>query len=172
MASRACDVVIVGGGPYALSAAAHLRAIEGLDTQVFGEPMSFWRQMPIGMLLRSNWTATHIADPQRSLTLEDFQAATRSRFSTPVPLDRFVEYGLWFQQRAVPDLVHQKVVRIESGPSGFLASLADGTTVRARRVVIAVGVASFAWRPPEFDGLPSCLASHTSEHRDLARFAG
>ena len=51
----ACDVAIVGAGPYALSAAAHLRAIKGLDVRVFGEPMSFWRQMPIGMCLRSNW---------------------------------------------------------------------------------------------------------------------
>jgi FAD-dependent urate hydroxylase len=66
----------------------------------------------------------------------------------------------------------QRVIRIESGPSGFLASLADGHAVRARHVVIAVGVASFAWRPPEFDGLPSCLASHSAEHRDLARFRG
>jgi FAD-dependent urate hydroxylase len=139
---------------------------------VFGEPMSFWRQMPVGMLLRSNWTATHIADPHRSLTLDEYQAATRDQFSLPVPLDRFIQYGLWFQRRAVPDLVHQKVVRIDSSPSGFVASLADGSAVRARHVVIAVGVGSFAWRPPEFDGLPSCLASHSSAHRDLAQFAG
>lgn len=168
----ACDVAIVGAGPYALSAAAHLRAIKGLDVRVFGEPMSFWRQMPAGMFLRSNWTATHIADPHRSLTLEEYQAATGDRLSLPVPLDHFIQYGLWYQRRAVPDLVHQKVVRIESSPSGLMAFLADGRAVRARHIVIAVGVASFAWRPPEFDGLPSCLASHSSEHRDLGQFAG
>jgi cation diffusion facilitator CzcD-associated flavoprotein CzcO len=172
MTATACDVAIVGGGPYALSAAAHLRAIKGLEIQVFGEPMSFWRQMPIGMCLRSNWTATHIADPNRSLTLEEYQTATSDQFSVPVPLDRFIQYGLWYQRRAVPDLVQQKVVRIESSPSGFLARLADGRAVRARHIVIAVGIASFAWRPPEFEGLPSCLASHSSEHRDLAQFAG
>jgi cation diffusion facilitator CzcD-associated flavoprotein CzcO len=172
MIATACDVAIVGGGPYALSAAAHLRAIKGMEIQVFGEPMSFWRQMPTGMLLRSNWTATHIADPNRSLTLEEYQAATGDQFSVPVPLDRFIQYGLWYQRHAVPDLVHEKVLRIESSPRGFLAFLAHGRVVRARHIVIAVGVASFAWRPPEFEGLPACLASHSSEHRDLAQFAG
>jgi len=66
----ACDVAIIGAGPYGLSAAAHLRTVKGLEVRVFGEPMSFWDyNMPVGMLLRSNWTATQIADPNRSLTL-------------------------------------------------------------------------------------------------------
>ena len=70
------DVVIIGAGPYGLSAAAHLRTIEGLEVSVFGEPMSFWeRNMPIGMLLRSNWTATQISDPNRSLTLRSVSSS-------------------------------------------------------------------------------------------------
>ena len=68
-----CDVTIVGAGPYGLSAAAHLRTVKGLEVRVFGEPMSFWeRHMPVGMRLRSNWTATHIADSNRALTLEAY----------------------------------------------------------------------------------------------------
>src|SRR5204862_2101609 len=63
--STRADVVVVGAGPYGLSAAAHLRA-GGLQTLVFGEPMSFWRRhMPGGMLLRSSPTASSIADPDR-----------------------------------------------------------------------------------------------------------
>ena len=66
-----CDVAIIGAGPYGLSASAHLRTIKGLDVHTFGEPMSFWeRNMPVGMLLRSGWAATHIASPNESLTLE------------------------------------------------------------------------------------------------------
>jgi hypothetical protein len=62
------DVVIIGAGPYSLSAAAHLRVVAGLQTRVFGEPMSFWKQnMPAGMFLRSPWSATHIADPNVKL---------------------------------------------------------------------------------------------------------
>jgi cation diffusion facilitator CzcD-associated flavoprotein CzcO len=168
-----CDVTIVGAGPYGLAAAAHLRTIEGLEVRVFGEPMSFWkRHMPAGMLLRSNWTATQIADPNRSLTLEAYQAACGNHLSHPVPLDRFIQYGLWYQRQAVPDLDQRKITRIESGPSGFRVILADGEEIRSRRVVVAVGIGSFAWRPPEFEGLPPLLASHSSEHRDLSRFAG
>ena len=37
-----CDVAIVGAGPYGLSTAAHLKAANGLDIRVFGEPMGFW----------------------------------------------------------------------------------------------------------------------------------
>ena len=44
--------------------------------------------------------------------------------------------------------------------------------MRARRVVVAAGIAPFAYTPPEFAELPSELASHSSEHRELRRFAG
>src|SRR5579859_6640625 len=100
-----CDVAILGAGPYGLSIAAHLCRVRGLDVRVFGEPMSFWdRNMPVGMLLRSNWTATQIAGPDESVTLEAFQQATGKSFSMPVPLDCFIQYGLWYQKLAVPHL--------------------------------------------------------------------
>ena len=58
-----CSVAIIGAGPYGLSAAAYLRAA-GVEARVFGHPMAFWdTQMPAGMHLRSNWAASHIADP-------------------------------------------------------------------------------------------------------------
>src|SRR5580704_8446267 len=114
------DVVIVGAGPYGLSAAAHLATIKGLEIRVFGEPMSFWnRNMPAGMLLRSNWTATEIASPGDTLTLEAFQSASGNRFSTPVPLECFVEYGRWYQHQAVPDLDQRKIARVEPHAKGF-----------------------------------------------------
>jgi FAD-dependent urate hydroxylase len=173
MGITCCDVAIVGAGPYGLSAAAHLRTIKGLEVRVFGEPMSFWdRQMPVGMFLRSNWTATQIADPKDSLTLEAFQAASGVQFSTPVPLDRFVEYGIWYQRRALPDLDQRKIVRVETHPKGFRLSLEDGELLYSRRVLIAAGIGAFTWRPPEFDSLPAPLVSHTSEHRNLGKFAG
>jgi FAD-dependent urate hydroxylase len=167
------DVTILGAGPYGLAAAAHLRRIKGLDVRVFGEPMSFWeRNMPIGMILRSNWTATHIADPERSLTLEAYRTASGNHLSAPVPLDRFVQYGKWYQRQAVPDLDQRSIALIESRPNGFRVTLEDGEVVNSRRIVIAGGIGSFAWRPPEFASLPSSLVSHASEHRDLGRFSG
>ncbi len=57
-----CDVLVIGAGPYGLSSATYLRAA-GIETRVFGTPMEFWaKQMPVGMCLRSNWGASHIAD--------------------------------------------------------------------------------------------------------------
>jgi thioredoxin reductase len=168
-----CDVAIIGAGPYGLSAAAHLRRVKGLDVRVFGQPMSFWdRQMPRGMLLRSNWTATQIASPDSLLSLEAFQKANGVKFGIPVPLERFVEYGKWYQAQTVADLDQREVSRIEIDTSGFYVTLHDGEIFRSHRVIVAAGISSFACRPPEFQNLPSSLVSHTSEHRDLHTFAG
>jgi FAD-dependent urate hydroxylase len=168
-----CDITIIGAGPYGLSAAAHLRTIPGLDVRVFGKPMSFWqRHMPVGMLLRSGWDATHIADPANAFTLEAFQAASGNRFSKPVPLDQFVKYGQWYQQQTLPDLDPREISRVESGPEGFQIHLEGGETLSSRRVIVAAGIQPFARRPQEFAGVDPALATHTSEHHDFARFAG
>lgn len=168
-----CDVVIVGAGPYGLSAAAHLRSIKGLDVLIFGEPMSFWeRMMPAGMFLRSAWTATHIAHPGLSFTLEAYQASSGEQFPHPVPLESFVRYGQWYQRRAVPDVDSRSVTRIERDTNGFRVTLGDGEAIICRKVVVAAGIGAFAWRPSEFSGLPSSLASHTAEHTQFEKFLG
>jgi cation diffusion facilitator CzcD-associated flavoprotein CzcO len=47
------QLLVIGAGPYALSAAALARE-QGIQTMVLGRPMGFWRQnMPEGMFLRS-----------------------------------------------------------------------------------------------------------------------
>ena len=166
------DVVVIGAGPYGLSAAAHLNA-HGVNVRVFGETMSFWdRNMPEGMCLRSPWEASQLSDPARSLTIDAFQTASGVPVSRPIPIGRFVAYGRWFQSHAVPNLEQRKVVEIEKDTAGFRVVLADGEAVRCGRVVIAGGIGPFAVRPPQFAGLPRELASHSSEHRDLNRFRG
>src|SRR5438046_3407775 len=88
-----CDVAIVGAGPYGLSAAAHLRAANGLDVRVFGEPMSFWeRHMPKGMLLRSPLEGSHLSDPSGALSLEAYAAARGNPLTAPLPLPRSEEH--------------------------------------------------------------------------------
>jgi len=168
-----CDIAIVGAGPYGLSAAAHLRAANGWDIRVFGEPMSFWEtHMPKGMLLRSPLAGSHLSDPSRSLTLQAYQSASGNQITAPLPLQRFTDYGRWFQSRAVPDLDPRKVDRVEKNGAGFRLTLEDGETWKARRVIIAAGIMSFAWQPLEFRHLPFALASHACAHRDLSSFAG
>jgi FAD-dependent urate hydroxylase len=167
------DVAIVGAGPYGLSTAAHLRAADGLDIHVFGEPMSFWeRHMPKGMLLRSPLAGSHLSDPQRSLTLNDYGEVTGNGITAPLPLSRFIQYGRWFQGQAVPQTHNHKIERIEKNGFGFCLSAEGGEKWKVRRVVIAAGIESFASRPVEFRNLPAELVSHTCDHRDLSGFAG
>jgi FAD-dependent urate hydroxylase len=167
-----CDVAIVGAGPYGLAAASHLHAADELSICVLGEPMSFWdRQMPQGMLLRSPYVASNIADPERRLTLDGYQADTHQQLSRPVGLEQFVDYGRWFQQQAFPRLDPRQVARIEKN-GAFQLELVDGESLRANRVIVAAGIMPFAWKPSQFRELPHELASHTSGHRNLARFAG
>lgn len=167
------DITIIGAGPYGLSVAAHLRTIKGLEVRVFGDPMSFWRSnMPAGMFLRSNWTATQIASPTGELTLEEFQADRHTSVGIPVSIDHFIQYGLWYQNRAVPDLDRRKISRVERAAGGFKITVQDGETFQSRRVVIACGIGSFARRPSEFSTLPAAMASHTVEHSDFAKFSG
>jgi FAD-dependent urate hydroxylase len=167
------DVVILGAGPYGLSAAAHLKTIPGLRARIFGEAMSFWQEnMPAGMLLRSPWDASHIADPKGTLTLDAYVAARGNHMPAPVPLQRFVDYGRWFQRHAAPDLDTRKITQIDRNGNGFLVKTDDGETLHTRRVVVAAGIAAFAYRPRLFDGLPASLVSHSSDAGDIKRFSG
>ena len=167
-----CYVAVIGAGPYGLSAAAYLRAAR-VETRVFGEPMAFWQnQMPAGMCLRSNWGASHIADPQRELTLDEYCRQNGNHILKPIPLERFVDYGRWYQGQVVPDLDKNHVRSVEADARGFRLFMADGEEVTSRRVVVAAGISAFATRPAEFNGIPSALASRTSEHNDLRKFNG
>jgi cation diffusion facilitator CzcD-associated flavoprotein CzcO len=165
------DVVIIGAGPYGLASAAHLRA-KGVETRVFGEPMSFWeRHMPRGMFLRSAPSASSLGDPTGRLGLSQFRSAHGLAAAKPVPIDHFVRYGHWFQEHAVPNVERRVITRVSPNSRGFHVRVADGEEFHARRVVVATGISNFAHRPTEFEKLPLALASHTFDQDDLGRFA-
>ena len=171
-APTACHVAVIGAGPYGLAIAAHLNAA-GIETRVFGEAMGFWRKhMPRGMKLRSAWRASHIADHAAALTLDRFAEIHGVERVENFPIERFIAYGEWFRRNAVPHLDARRIERIESATHGFKLVLADGESVHARRVVIAMGLANQEFRPAEFANVPSELASHSSAHVDFARFRG
>jgi cation diffusion facilitator CzcD-associated flavoprotein CzcO len=134
--------------------------------------MSFWRGMPKGMLLRSNMSATNIVEPQGPLSLRSYMAETGIELDYPVPLSAFIEYGLWVQRTAVPDVDRRSVVALRRAPGGFTVSLSDGGSVSAERAVVAAGIAPFPRIPSGFEDLPAEFVSHTSSHRDLSEFAG
>jgi FAD-dependent urate hydroxylase len=167
------DVVLIGAGPYGLSAGAHIRAISGLQSRVFGEPMSFWEHhMPKGMHLRSPWDGSHFSDPQGMLTLDAYITACGNQFKKPIPVERFVGYGKWFQSQAVPDVERRKVSTVLRDRAGFRLEMENGETIFTRRVVVAGGIAHFTYYPDLFKGLPSELVSHSSDHSELGQFSG
>ncbi len=168
-----CEVAVVGAGPYGLAVAAHLNAA-AVAVRAFGDPMSFWRDnMPKGMMLRSPWIATHIADPRGQFSLDVF---ARRHEIAPVPgqlpLAQFLRYGEWFQRQAVPDVDARKVARVESGNRGFRVRLEDDDVVHARRIVVAMGLARQEVRPAPFADLPPTLVSHACEHATLDHWRG
>ncbi|GGQ49127.1 NAD(P)-binding domain-containing protein [Streptomyces asoensis] len=168
------DLLVVGAGPYGLSVAAHAAAA-GLTLRVFGRPMASWRDnMPGGMFLKSEPWASNLSDPEGRLRLDAY-CATRgvtARHGEPIPVEMFADYGLWFARHAVPAVDERTVTRIAARPGGFEAVTADGETVRARTVALAVGVMPFVEIPAPLRGLSPALVSHSSHHGDLDRFRG
>ena len=171
----ACDVAIIGAGPYGLSLAAHLRSA-GVETRIFGSPMGTWRsRMPAGMYLKSEGCASNLSDPGGSFTLARLARQSGhpyASYALPVALDTFVEYGLGFQRALVPDVEDTHVVALQAADSGFSLRLTDDTSVRARRVVVAVGPTYFEHIPSILKTLPPGYVSHSSHHRDLSVFKG
>src|SRR5579871_442387 len=167
-----CEVAVIVAGPYGLSVAAHLHS-RNLAPVVFGDVMGFWKtSMPKGIVLRSPLEGSHIGHPDQALTLDHFLSVEGVERREPVPIEFFIRYGEWFQRAAVAAVDPRRVCRVESLPHGFSVSTEDGSTIRARRVVVATGLAGHEYRPPQFTHLASELATHCSAHSSLDRFAG
>lgn len=162
-----CEVAIVGAGPYGLSAGSHLKAL-GVDARIFGEPMQFWGTgMPSGMLLRSPRPASTISDPHSAFTLEAYEAVSGTKPVKRVTWKTFVSYGRWFQEQIGVPLDRRSVCEIRREGADFRVTLSDGTTLTARRVVVAAGIGPFRKNPEVFSGLCPCRASHCYEGRKL-----
>jgi thioredoxin reductase len=174
-------VVVAGAGPYGLAVAAHLRA-RHVPVRVFGDPMSSWRhQMPPGMFLKSTPRASSISAPVPGYTLADYCAARGIGplgRDEPVPIDLFIDYGRWFQQELVPDIENAKICELGRHDGGIQLTLDTGEPVRAGIVIVATGLARFAYVPPSLavlapDGMsPDAAVSHSSQYGDLRALAG
>lgn len=165
------EVIVVGAGPYGVSATAYLRSA-GVEVGILGDPMSFWRAMPERMLLRSNRTATSMVHHAGPYSIVAHAAATKTPLEMPYPLGRFVAYGEWVQQQVASDVDRRRVEHVARVDDGFALRLEDGDVVHTRRVVIATGIADFPRRPPVAEGLDPRFVSHTADHADLSTFAG
>ncbi len=144
--------------------------------RVFGDSMAMWRtSMPKGMSLKSEGFASSLYDPSGQFTLARYCAENGIPYADvglPVTLDAFTHYGMTFQSRFVPHLENRIVTGLLRHTAGFELQFGDGDAVIARRVVVAVGVGYFAHMPEVLAHLPPDLASHSSHHHALDRFAG
>jgi thioredoxin reductase len=169
------STVIIGAGPYGLSVAAHLRH-SGIPFRIFGRPMDSWlAHMPKGMMLKSDGFASNIYDPENAFTLGQFCAERGIEYADtgkPVRLETFTAYGLAFRDRMVPELEDTLVTSVGRVRDGFQLQLEDGETVRARTVVLAVGITHFAYTPENLMHLPAEFISHSARHHEVEPFRG
>ena len=161
--------VVIGAGPYGLSVTAHLKG-KGIPTQIFGKPMEFWKKMPPAMYLKSSWSALGISDPAGKYSLNRFSKAAGIPREEPVRLQTFLRYGQWFQQRVVPEVDQTYVKLLAQDGRGFHLDLEDGRSIKASKVVVAAGIASFANVPAFASHLPTTLVSHCQEYNDFSQF--
>ncbi len=169
------DTAVIGAGPYGLSVAAHLHG-QKADFRIFGRPLDTWRtHMPRGMFLKSDGFASSLSSPEPGATLADYCLERDVPYhptDIPVPLETFVDYGLDFQRRFVPNLEQHDVMSLARDGRGFRLALDTGEEFRAKQVVVATGITHFASMPQIVEGMSPELVSHSSVHRDLDRFAG
>lgn len=162
------DAIIVGAGPYGLSACAHLRGA-GLKVQAFGEPMEFWdKKMPAGMLLRSPREASTISDPQSRYSLEAYLSATGTEPVEQTPRETFVNYGRWFEAQLGSSVDRRNVSNVSRNGTGFNVRLSDGTSLKSKSVVVATGIGLFGKSPEQFSQLSPSHVSHCYEGPDPA----
>ena len=150
------STVIVGSGPYGLSLAAQLAPFK-IDYRIFGPCMETWdKHMPSNMLLKSEGFASDLYAPGAGYPLRQFcreRSIPYEDIGIPVHRRTFVQYGQEFQRRMVPQLEQTMIKRLSQVPGGFELETADGQTLQARRVVLAVGITHFAYMPPVLRGL-------------------
>jgi FAD-dependent urate hydroxylase len=166
------DVIVMGAGPYGLSVTSHLRG-RGLKVAVFGKPILFWRaNMPKGMLLRSYWWATNLSDPEGKYDFKHYFKATGTGPADPMPIETFIDYALWFQKNAVPDVDETYITNIKREDGRYIVTLEDGRVVQSKVVVMAPGLHYYYYIPEEYKHMPSSHVTHSADYNDFDQFAG
>lgn len=170
------DLLIIGAGPYGLAVASYARRL-GMECQVIGDPMSFWRDhMPPGMLLRSP-TSWHL-DAVNEFTFEDFlkDKKLESPDVSPISLALYLDYCDWFQGKSrlqVQEGFVRNLEALSGRGAGFRATLDDGEEIEAHRVLAATGLTQYKNVPADVAGLlPQGSYAHTSDFVDFAPLEG
>jgi thioredoxin reductase len=166
------DLLVIGAGPYAYSAAA-CALDAGIDTRVVGLPMSFWReQMPADMYLRSgpDWHLDTAGEHTFEAYFEDRGLSPAEH--DPVPIGVFLDHTDWFRDQKGFDVDERLVDTLEADGSGFVATMEDGTAITAEKVLAAPGIRHFANLPAWHEGVPEQRRAHTCDLVDFEALAG
>ena len=148
------DLLVVGAGPYAYSAAAYAKE-RGIDTHVVGHPMAFWRdQMPAGMYLRSgpDWSLDASGGDSFEAYFED--AGLDPGDFDPIPIGVFLDHTDWFARRKGLD-PDRRLVAALSRDATFVATMDDGTTITADKVLACPGIRHFVHLPAWHEEVPA-----------------
>jgi thioredoxin reductase len=166
------DLLVVGAGPYAYAAAAFARD-NGIETRIVGHPMGFWQQhMPADMFLRSgpDW---HL-DGSGEHTFEAFfeDRGMRPEEFDPIPISVFLDYTEWFRERKRLDIDERLVTGLTKPNASFVATMNDGATITADKVLAAPGIGYFFNQPQWYADVPPARRSHTCELVSFDSLAG
>jgi len=166
------ELLVIGAGPYAYSAAAHARA-RGIRTRVVGRPMSFWReQMPADMYLRSGRDWTLDADGVHTFEAFFEERGYAPGEHDPIPISVFLDHTEWFREQKQLDVEQVLVESLTTQDGHFGAAMNDGTTITAEKVLAAPGIAHYAQLPEWYDAVPAQRRTHTSERVTFDDLAG
>jgi FAD-dependent urate hydroxylase len=165
----AVDVAIVGAGPYGLSLAAHLRA-RGVKYRICGEAMRFWRDMPVGINLKSFAFATNVYVPERGHTFPDWCRQHGLEDFEPCTMQSFAAYGMEIRERFVPEIEEVLATNIASNGKEFEVTLANNDSIRARRVVVCTGLSNLKRLPENLQDLGPDLLRHTADISDYSAY--
>lgn len=173
MDNNSIDLVIIGAGPFGLSAASFAN-FHQIDYMVIGKPMAFWKEnIPENMYLRSG-TDWHL-DPYGNYTIETF---LKSRNKTPedvkpLPLTLFLDYAEWFQEQQNINVLDKLIVKLDylEGEKKYLITLKDGKEIKAINVLIAIGFKFFKKLPVYLTKkLPAGSFTHTCDVVKFEKF--
>ena len=156
------ELLVIGAGPYAYAAASRARE-NGIDTHVVGHPMSFWRdQMPADMFLRSgpDWHLDASGEDTFEAYFED--RGLRAADFNPIPIATFLDYTEWFRRRKSLEVDDRLVSTVSASEGVFTATMEDGSSIVAEKVLAAPGIGSFVNLPAWYDEVPADRRSHTS----------
>lgn len=165
------DTLILGAGPYGLSAASFLSFLQ-MDYRVVGQPLSFWHShMMDDLQMRSTLEHTCPSNPEGLSLLTDWVAQrvpdiSQRPLATLLP-GEFRDFMAYFFDHFQISIHADHAEVISKTEGGFEVRLRSGAVIRARNVVMALGPAGMENHPSWRDGLPPEAVLHSSAAANL-----